>query len=77
MGAYQQLDGVVHFAVDPEDGANETIADIQLAPRNGQGLVEFEVGLPGFGPHGSEQVESAAVLGYLEPGEVFGGEGYE
>jgi len=42
VGAYQQLDGVVHFAVDPEDGANETIADIKLAPRNGQGLVEFE-----------------------------------
>ena len=41
VGAYEQLDGVVHFAVDPESAANETIADIKLAPRNGQGLVEF------------------------------------
>ncbi|PKB63772.1 MAG: hypothetical protein BZY80_05400 [SAR202 cluster bacterium Io17-Chloro-G2] len=41
VGAYEQVDGVVHFAVDPMDPANETIADIDLAPRNGQGLVEF------------------------------------
>ncbi len=41
VGAYQQVDGIVHFAVDPEDAANETIADITLAPRNGKGLVEF------------------------------------
>ena len=40
-GAYEQMDGVVHFAVDPDSAANETIADIKLAPRNGQGLVEF------------------------------------
>ena len=40
-GAYEQMDGVVHFAVDPERAANETIADIQLAPRDRQGLVEF------------------------------------
>lgn len=40
-GAYEQLDGVLHFAVDPKNAANETIADIELAPRNGDGLVEF------------------------------------
>ena len=40
-GAYEQLNGVVRFAVDPESAANETIADIKLAPRDGQGLVEF------------------------------------
>ncbi|HAA94282.1 MAG TPA: hypothetical protein DHW65_02355 [Dehalococcoidia bacterium] len=40
-GAYEQLDGVVHFAVDPESPANETIADIRLAPRDSAGLVNF------------------------------------
>ena len=41
VGAYEQVDGVVHFAVDPESAANEVIADIKLAPRDGQGRVEF------------------------------------
>ena len=41
VGAYEQVDGVVHFAVDPESAANDAIADIMLAPRDGQGRVEF------------------------------------
>ena len=41
VGPYTQVDGIAHFAVDPLHAANETIADIKLAPRNGQGLVEF------------------------------------
>ena len=41
VGAYEQLDGVAHFAADPNHGANETIADLGLAPRNADGLVEF------------------------------------
>ena len=40
-GAYEQLDGVAHFTVDPNHSANETIADLELAPRNADGLVEF------------------------------------
>ena len=41
VGAYTQIDGRAHFAVDPLHPANETIADIRLAPRNAEGLVEF------------------------------------
>ena len=40
-GAYEQLDGVLHFAVDPDNRANETIADLGLAPRGSDGLVNF------------------------------------
>ena len=40
-GSYTQIDGTAHFAVDPLHPANETIADIKLAPRNADGLVEF------------------------------------
>ena len=40
-GAYEQLDGVAHFTVDPNHNANGTIADLELAPRNADGLVEF------------------------------------
>ncbi len=41
VGPYTQMDGTARFAVDPLHPANETIADISLAPRNQQGLVEF------------------------------------
>ena len=40
-GPYEQLDGTVHFAVDPANNANETVTDIGLAPQNAVGLVEF------------------------------------
>ena len=41
VGTYEQLDGRVHFAVDPEHPANATVTDLKLAPRNAAGLVEF------------------------------------
>ncbi len=39
VGPYQQLDGTVHFAVDPDHPGNAGITDLQLAPRDAQGLV--------------------------------------
>jgi hypothetical protein len=39
VGAYEQLDGTVHFAVDPAHPSNAGIADLQLAPRDAHGLV--------------------------------------
>jgi hypothetical protein len=41
VGAYEQVDGTAHFAVDPIDPANARICDLKLAPRNAEGLVEF------------------------------------
>ena len=41
VGRYEQIDGLAHFAVDPEHSDNVVIADIGLAPRNSDGLVEF------------------------------------
>ena len=41
VGRYEQIDGVAYFAVDPAYPDNGVIADIGLAPRNGDGLVEF------------------------------------
>lgn len=40
-GAYERVTGKVHFTVDPKDRANRIITDIDLAPRNEAGLVEF------------------------------------
>ena len=42
---YQQISGKIYFAVDPKLPANRIITDIDLAPRNSKGLVEFSADL--------------------------------
>jgi Alpha/beta hydrolase domain len=44
-GPYERMIGKVYFAVDPKNPANRNIADIDLAPVNGKGLVEFSADL--------------------------------
>ncbi len=39
-GAYEKLEGVLHFAVDPARPVHAPIADLSRAPRNARGLVE-------------------------------------
>ena len=41
VGRYERIDGLAHFAVDPNHADNRVIADIGLAPRSEGGLVEF------------------------------------
>lgn len=38
---YEAIHGVVHFTLDPEAAANQAVTDLQYAPRNAQGLVEY------------------------------------
>ena len=40
-GAYEKLTGKVYFAVDPNNPHNKIIVDLDKAPRNAQGKVEF------------------------------------
>ena len=39
-GAYEKIEGVLHFAVDPARLVHAVIADLARAPRNAHGLVE-------------------------------------
>lgn len=39
VGPYEQLDGLVYFAVDPQHPANRLVTDLALAPRDSRGLV--------------------------------------
>jgi Alpha/beta hydrolase domain len=41
VGPYERLAGQVHFAIDPNEPANRTIVDLDHAPRNAAGLVEY------------------------------------
>ena len=41
VGPYDLLEGTAHYAVDPQDVRNQGITDLDLAPRNSDGMVEF------------------------------------
>ncbi|MFO0688163.1 MAG: alpha/beta hydrolase domain-containing protein [Myxococcota bacterium] len=41
-GAYELIEGIVHFGFDPQNEANARVTDIALAPRNEKGLVEAD-----------------------------------
>jgi hypothetical protein len=40
-GAYEKLTGKIYFAIDPKNPHNRIIADLDKAPKNTQGRVEF------------------------------------
>src|ERR1700681_4425700 len=40
-GAYERLDGTAYLEVDPRDPLNAMIINLDRAPRNAQGMVEF------------------------------------
>jgi len=40
-GPYEELKGRLQFAIDPAHPANQRITDVDLAPRNAAGRVEF------------------------------------
>jgi len=40
-GAYEKIEGILHFTADPARPVHEPIADLALAPRNARGLVEY------------------------------------
>ena len=41
VGPYELLEGTAYYAVDPQHAANQGITDLDLAPRNAAGQVEF------------------------------------
>src|SRR5215472_11084750 len=43
VGQYEQLDGTASGEIDPKDPLNAVIQDIELAPRNSRGMVEYSM----------------------------------
>src|SRR4030088_3120293 len=43
VGAYEKLRGKAFGEVDPRDPRNAVITDIELAPRNARGMVEYSM----------------------------------
>lgn len=50
IGAYEKVRGTVFFAVDPKLAANQQVIDIDLAPKNEAGLVEFSADVEWLAP---------------------------
>jgi len=51
VGPYDNIVGVAHGEVDPNDPLNAIITDIALAPRNTGGMVEYSMDFSIFVPH--------------------------
>ena len=61
-GPYERLIGKAYFAADPNNPANRTISDIDKAPRNEQGLVEFSADLYVLKPRDLAHGNGAALF---------------
>src|SRR5712671_524714 len=68
VGAYEKLTGKVYFAVDPNNPHNKIIADIDKAPRNAQGKVEFSADLFILRPKDSARGNGVALFDVVNRG---------
>ena len=55
VGAYELLEGTAHYAVDPLHTSNQGITDLDLAPRNTTGKVEFSADFAMLRPANPDQ----------------------
>ena len=68
IGTYDQIKGTVYFEVDPFSGYNERIVDIQLAPRNSDGKVEFSADFVMLTPSNSNKGNGTMFLDVVNRG---------
>src|SRR3981189_2178300 len=61
-GPYERISAKVHFTIDPNLPANKIIADVELAPRNEKGLVEFSADLYILKPRDSAKGNGTALV---------------
>ena len=62
VNGYERIAGKVYFAIDPKLPANRSIVDIDLAPRNAAGLVEFSADLLVLRPKDEAKSNGTAFL---------------
>jgi hypothetical protein len=67
-GTHERIIGRVYFAIDPMAPANRAIADIDRAPRNADGKVEFSSDLLFFRPKDARRARGTAFLEIVNRG---------
>jgi len=70
VGPYEKLRGTAHFAVDPANEHNRIIADIDLAPRNSEGKVEFSADLFILKPKDSSRGNGVVFFDIINRGRL-------
>jgi hypothetical protein len=70
VGAYEKLAGKVYFAVDPNNPHNKIIADVDKAPKNGQGKVEFSADLLILQPKDATKGNGVALFDVVNRGRL-------
>ncbi len=68
VGAYEKIYGKIYFAVDPNNPRNQIIADLDKAPKNSEGKVEFSSDLFILTPKDPSKGNGAALFDVLNRG---------
>ena len=68
FGTHERMIGRVYFAVDPKLPANRGIADLDQAPRNAAGLVEFSSDVLFFRPKDASRARGTVFLEVVNRG---------
>jgi len=62
QSGYEKVSGTVHFAVDPRHPRNAVIVDLDKAPRNAAGLVEFSADFYIIRPKNPERSNGSVLV---------------
>ena len=67
-GAYEELAGRLHFAIDPQHAANRAITDVALAPRDAAGRVAFASDVSLLAPIDRSRISGRLILDVVNRG---------
>jgi hypothetical protein len=70
VGPYEELKGRLRLAIDPRHEANARITDVELAPRNAAGLVEFSADLSLLAPLDRARANGRALIDVVNRGNT-------
>ena len=65
---YEKIVGIVHFDVDPKDPRNRVVVDLDKAPTNAAGHVEFSADLYILRPKDAARSNGVALVDVLNRG---------
>ena len=68
VGPYEEIVGTIHFEIDPSNPRNQVIADLDLAPRNRDGLIEMSADLSILAPMNPDNGNGIALVDIVNRG---------
>jgi hypothetical protein len=68
VGAYEWLHGRAYFTLDPTNPRNKSVVDLDLAPKNAKGLVEFSADISILRPKDASKANGVAVFDVVNRG---------